>query len=413
MTVDFSEPEKAEEDLEKLLKKDLTTLEISDRIAFDNENPISQLYEAVNILKDKASWTKNVGITNKKAEFKRFKEDSENFEPEFQFKPFQYNEDTFVELIDILEGKTQSITKKTIQSYSFKDLEIYQLQRFFEEILQELKLFVKLAANIEDKDEWLNYCEKLWPLVDEETYEKSVEHLKSIDIEDKEEKNLDAYDLKEMWTQELERIGVDYNVEVRDVGGCFNIPEEETVVVANGDEEKRFYSQKEAEMLTMHELFHVVRGYNGRKAVGETGFPPILGVHTPFYDMTEEGGALYREKQTGTNYTGQDYDYNLRLAAAYLVSQDLEFKKVVEKLTEFGAPEKRSFMLAARNREILRHHIYLQGYQEWKNTEDLDKLLIGKLNPYWADIFWKEVENGVLKKPEVTASQLFNFRFEN
>jgi len=42
--------------------------------------------------------------------------------------------------------------------------------------------------------------------------------------------------------KELERIGIDYNVEIRDVPGCFNIPEEQTVVIARGKKKERFFS---------------------------------------------------------------------------------------------------------------------------------------------------------------------------
>lgn len=413
MSFNLANPEEAENNIKKLLKSELTTAELSDKLVFDNDKPVEQLYNAVNILKDKASWTKNIGITNKKSEFERYQENPESFKPDFKFKTFPYNEKTFIELIDLLEGKTQAINQKTVKSYGFKSLEAYELQRFFEEIFEELKLFVKLASDIENKNKWKKHCERLWPMIDKKTYNKSVEKLKDMDRPSPLEKTLDAQELKNMWERELERLDLDYNIEIRDVSGCFNIPEKETVVIARGDEEERLYSETEARMLTMHELFHVLRGYNGRKAGEKIGFPPILGVHTPFYDTIEEGGALYREYETNTIYPEKEFDYHLRLVAAYLTAQDLEFREIVDRLVELGGTEERSFYLTARNREILRHHIYLQGYYVWDEADDINKLLLGKLNSRWAKTFWKEVENGVLEKPSVSADELFNFNFEN
>jgi len=217
-----------------------------------------------------------------------------------------------------------------------------------------------------------------------------------------------------MWEKELERIGIDYNVEIRDVPGCFNIPEEQTVVIARGKEKERFYSRRQqAEMLTMHELFHVVRGYNGRKVCEKADLPPIFGVHTPFYDETEEGGALYREKATFTDQSSQWKDYHLRFMAAYYLSEEVSFEESGEKLIELGAEPERAFDLLARNREALRHHIYLNGYHKWKNLDETWPLLIGKIDHQLAKILKKEVEaNGMIDKPPVTGDDLFNFSFD-
>lgn len=282
----------------------------------------------------------------------------------------------------------------------FKTLSPGEMKNFFRELFRELKLYTELANNIEDRESWKKTSDEIWPMVSEEKYQASIEKIE--ELENKElDKDLDEEDVKKMFEEEIERLGFEYSVEIRDVGGCFNVPEEKTVVVA-GD---RKYSQREAEMLTKHEIFHVVRGINGRNASKE-GFPPVLGIHTPFYDSTEEGGALYRERATDTNYESKDFDYHLRLIAAYKISQGEAFHDVVEDLIELGGSLERSFYLVARNREALRHHIYLDGMDVWGS--DQDKLLIGKVNPDWSQKLWKEIEDeGVFRKPEIDSEVLF------
>lgn len=417
MEIQFSNPEKADNKLEEVLKQEEKTYELYEAVEFRRERIVEDLFNAVKILKDKASWTKNVEITNKQEEKERFLEarrNGENFQPDFKFAEFPYNEETFVELIDILEGETQKITQSTLDRYGAEEITVLELREFFEEIFEELKLYVELAAEIEDREKWKRKCEDLWPMVNKEAVEESKQRVQELEPEE-EEKNINAEELKEMWEEELDRLGVEYNVEIREVGGCFNIPEEETVVVAKGKGEERLYSESEAKILTMHELFHVVRAYNGRKACVKSDFPPILGVHTPFYDQTEEGGAIYREHETEVITESQEFDYHLRLLAAYWTYQDIQFEEIVESLIDLGGTPERSFYLAARNREVLRHHIYYTGYREdWKDNEDIEPLLIGKLNSQWAEIWKKEAEaEGMIGKPEVGAEELFDYRFND
>lgn len=416
MAISFSDRKKAEERLEEILKKDLEQLgtPIPELVKVEQENLLDQLFNAVEILTDKASWVKNIRIINKPEQRERFleaRENDEDFEPEFEFREFPYNERTFVTLLDVLIGGCEKIDRETLKKYGAKEIEVEEFREIWEETFEELKLYVKLAANIENRQKWLELSEKIWPMAPEEVVGDVKEKLE-LGFETREkEKDLRAEDLKQMWIEELGRLGIDYTVEVREVEGCHNIPEEETVVVAKGVDEERLYSREEAEMLTVHELFHVVRGYNGRKACEESGLPPILGVHTPFYDQTEEGGALYREKKTGAAYPGQWKDYHLRFMAAYYLSEGLGFRDAAEKLIELGAEPGRAFYLLARNREALRHHIYLNGYYSWENREEIRPLLIGKLNHELADILKKEVEaGGMIGEPEVDVEKLLESR---
>lgn len=388
-------------------------------ISFKQEELVEQLSQAAKILIDKASWIKNIKIENKVSERERFKEKRENneeFKPDFEYRKFQYNEEKLTNTLDQCIEASKEISQEHMEKFGAKEITAEELQEFFREIFEELKLYTKLSANVEDEKDWKKYSEKIWPLAEKETIENSREKLE--DLEERElEKNVSPEELAEMFEEELDRLGVDYNVEIRDVAGCYNIPEDKTVVVARGSEEKRMYSRPEAQMLTMHELFHAMRAYNGFEAGRKSGFPDILGIHTPFYDQTEEGGAIFREHATKTTFEDKEFDYHLRLIAAVKMaeSNDFEndFQDIVEELIELGGSIDRSFYLVARNREALRHHIYQTGYfEEWKNREEKWPLLIGKVNTEWSEKLKKEIEaDGMLEKPQITAEDLFDFSY--
>lgn len=388
-------------------------------LSFEQTKLIEELSDAAKILLDKASWIKNIEIENKASERERFKEkreEDEKFRPEFEYRKFSHNEEKILRVLDQCIKASERISQKHLEKYGAEKITAEDIREFFSEIFNQLKLFVKLAANIEDEDAWRKYSKNIWPLPEEETVENSREKLENLET-GKIEKNVSPEDLAEMFEEELERLDVEYDVEVRDTGGCYNIPEERTVVVARGDEEKRMYSRPEAEMLTMHELFHAMRALNGFEAGRESGFPEILGLHTPFYDQTEEGGALFREMKTGTRYGNKSFDYHLRLIAAIEIAESddylEDFEDIVEKLIGLGGTVDRSFYLVARNREALRHHIYQSGfYEEWKNREEKWPLLIGKVNSEWAEKFREEVEaDGMLKRPIVSEEDLFDFSY--
>lgn len=388
-------------------------------LSFNQEKLIEELSEAGKILVDKASWIKNIKIENKISERKRFKKKrgkEEKFRPEFEYKNFPHNEEKLLTVLDKCIEASEEISEKHLEKFGAEKISAEDIQRFFSELFEEMKLYVKLGANIEDEKEWRKYSEKIWPLPEKETVENSREKIKGLETEEL-EKNISPEELANMFEEELGRLGVDYDVEIRDSGGCYNIPEERTVVVARGDEEKRMYSRPEAEMLTMHELFHAMRALNGFEAGRESSFPEILGLHTPFYDQTEEGGALFREKATDTRYGNKSFDYHLRLIAAVKIAESdsyrEDFGEIVEKLIDLGGTVDRSFYLVARNREALRHHIYQSGfYEEWKDREEKWPLLIGKVNSKWAKKFRDEVEaDGMLEKPVVSDEDLFDFSY--
>ena len=375
-------------------------------LEFSNKNIFEELYEMIQILTGEANWNKNISIKNReeqKQAFQEAREKNEKWGPDFQFENTRKDFQALKKNIDQCIKASKKISKKNMDDAGFEILEPGDLQEFFKESFRELKLYVELADNIEDREAWKEVSEKIWPMISKEEYQDSLEAIKGLENKEK-EKVLDAEDLKEMFENEIERLGFDYSVEVREVSGCFNAPEERTVVVAKGTESERLYSKEEAEMLTKHEIFHVVRGINGRNISDK--FPEVLGVHSPFYDQTEEGGALYRERKTNTNFEAKDFDYHLRLIAAYKLSKGESFHEVVEDLMDLGGSLDRSFYLVARNREALRHHIYLSGIGDWKEN-DTEKLLIGKLNPEWAEKFWEEIENGGFNRPEIGAEAVF------
>lgn len=388
-------------------------------LSFNQKQLIEELSQAGKILIDKASWIKNIKIENKVAERERFKEKrkkGESFRPEFKYREFPHDEEKLLNILSQCVKASHEISDEHLEKFGAERISAEDMQGFFSEIFQELKLYVKLGANIESEEAWRKYSRKIWPLPREETVENSREKLEGLEPQSM-EKNVSPEELAEMFEDELDRLGVEYDVEIRDTGGCYNIPEERTVVVARGDEEERYYSRPEAEMLTMHELFHAMRALNGFEAGRESGFPEILGLHTPFYDQTEEGGALFREKATGTGFEDKEFDYHLRLVAAVEIAESDDYREVfssiVEKLIDLGGSVDRSFYLVARNREALRHHIYQAGfYGEWKDRDEKWPLLVGKVNSKWAEKFREEVEaGGMLERPLVSEEDLFDFSY--
>jgi hypothetical protein len=388
-------------------------------LSFDQDELVEELSEAGKILLDKASWIKNIKIENKVAERERFKEkrkEGEDFRPDFEYREFPHDEEKLLNILDQCVKASQEISEQHLEKFGAEVISAEDMSEFFSEIFEELKHFVKLGANIEDEKAWRRYSEKIWPLPEEKTVENSREKVEGLESQEM-EKNVSPEELADMFEDELDRLGVEYDVEIRDTGGCYNIPEERTVVVARGDEEKRYYSRPEAEMLTMHELFHAMRALNGFEAGRNSGFLEILGFHTPFYDQTEEGGAIFREHATGTSFEDKEFDYHLRLIAAVEIAESddyrEEFSEIVEKLIDLGGSVDRSFYLVARNREALRHHIYQTGYyEEWKDRDEKWPLLVGKVNSEWAEKLREEVEaDGMFERPLVGEEELFDFSY--
>jgi hypothetical protein len=396
-------------------------IEQEERIEPDlnNQNIVENLTELVEALLEKTQWYKTIKIDNKQKESERFQDrwrDNEKYTPRFKFKEYPYDPKQVIDLLNQCQEAATQINEKHLRKYDAEQLKPEILQELFIQIFGELKLFSRLAADIEDQDRWRELSEEIWPMVEKETARKSLKKLQKIDREVGLEKEISPGEVGEMFEEEIERLGMDYTVETRKISGCFNMPEESTVVVAEGDNGQRMYSEKEAEMLTIHELFHAVRSYNGFKAGKKSGFPKILGLHTPFYDRAEEGGALYREEKTQVKYPKKEFDYHLRLIAAYKISRSdnytQEFQTMAEELVELGATPKRAFQLLTRNREFLRHHIYQAGRNDWKQIENKQKMLIGKVNQKWADRFSKEI-GGMIQEPEIGPEKLFNFSFNN
>ncbi len=410
MEIDFSKPEEASEKLDRALESGETP-----ELVFSQEDILEELTNAVRILLDRANWVKHVGMENKHPEKQRFMDAWKNeteYAPEFRFQEPGHDPDALLKIIEDVKEACEGIVTDTLERYGAEEVTAKDLRSLFRETFDELALYVKIARDIDDREKWKQHCLDAWPM-DEDLIAESVKRLEQGFETEEEEKELRAEDLKQMWKEELERIDVEWKVEVRETRGCFNIPEERTVVVAKGDEEERNYSEEEARLLTMHELFHVVRAYNGIKVGEESGLPPFLGLHTPFYDMTEEGGAIYREFATGVITPSQEKDYHLRAVAAHCVYRGMEFSESVERMVELGATPERAFDLLARNREVLRHHIYIGGYlRDWKDRDETWPLLLGKVNTSYAEILKKEVEgDGMIKKPPVTGEDLFDYRF--
>jgi hypothetical protein len=387
---------------------------LESELLINKEEPLEDLTQIVKILLDKTQWYKTISIENKESEFQRFREASEEderFKPDFKFSDYPYEEEKILDLISQAKKEVEKVGEQHLVKYGAETIDVETMREYFLEIFEEIELFTKLAANIENEESWKNYSQNIWPIVEEKVAEESIQTVNTLNRKELVE-TVSPEELKEKFESELEMLGMDYTVELRNTSGCKNIPEENTLVVAKGEQGERKYSEEEADMLTKHEIFHAIRAYNGFRAGRKSGFPEILGLHSPFYDRAEEGGALYREKKTDTMYKNKEFDYHLRLIAAYKISKSdnfrEEFQEIAEELIELGSTRKRAFQLLARNREFLRHHIYLGGLKDWEKIDNKRKMLLGKVNKNWADIFIEEARNdGIIEKPLIESDKIF------
>lgn len=385
-------------------------IRLGETVEVSGERPAEDLYTAVLGLESSLGWSRNVSIENKQEQLEEYLGSwgsGEGFKPEFKFSGLKYDHSDCLKVLSSLNEEAKKIDKAEINDYGFEKLSTEDVRNIFRGTFQEIKLQADLAYNLKERDEWRSNCLKLWP-IDESSARESREILRKKESSEEESgRQLHAEDVAELFRDEISRLGMEYDVEVRSVAGCHNIPEEETVIVAKGVSDERVYSQEEAEMLTKHEIFHVIRSYNGKKA-SQGKFPPILGVHTPFYDRAEEGGAILREMETGVLTDSKLRDYHLRNLAAYHVSKGTAFMEAARDLVNLGASRSRAFGLLARNREVLRHHIYIGGFRDWENL-DRERMMTGKVNPDWAEKIWREVEaGGVFSRPEIPAEKVFS-----
>ncbi len=334
--------------------------------------------------------------------------DEENYIPDFEFTGLDFKKEKLLEILNQCRDQLQKIDEESMEKYGAQELNPEDMREFFRQIFREIELHIKLIDELDEEENWRKYSEEIWPEITEEKYTEALREIRELELED-EEKNIKPEELAEMFRDEFTRLGVEYEVELREVQGSFNLPGEKKLITSKGRNGERMYSKEEAEALTIHETFHAIRGLNGYRACEKSGFPPILGVFTPFYDQTEEGGAVYREKVTGKLSGYKKFDYLLRLIASYKISKSTnfreEFTEIAEELVELGADKERAFKILARNRQGLRHHIYWNGVEQWEKG-DREKLLIGKLNPEWAEKFSREI-GGMIGKPEIGPEKLF------
>ncbi|MFB6144933.1 MAG: tyrosine/phenylalanine carboxypeptidase domain-containing protein [Candidatus Nanohaloarchaea archaeon] len=407
MELDFSDND-IEEQLGNYLRSDERP-----ELELEKENIVEDLYSAMRALLIHINWIPNARIVNRKEEKKRFLEkrrNGERYEPDFEFKDPEWETSQALTLLTRLEKETERIDEETLEKFGAEYLTVSEFQKLLRDSFREFRLWVNMVNSIEDRETWRELCLKIWPMVSDETIERAKKRLENMDNVEEQEKNVAAEEVAERMEEEIERLDFDWDVEVKDVPGCHNVPEQQKVVVARGSDGERLYSKEEKEMVAIHEIFHAVRAYNGMKVGEKSGLPPFLGVHTPFYDMTEEGGALYREKILEVMYPAKEQDYNLRILAAKYMSENMEFTEIVEKLISLGSTPERAFILAARNREVLRHHIYMGGFIEtWENEDDVEYLLLGKVDPEYAKLLEREMREGsMLERPPVGPEKLFS-----
>lgn len=401
------ELDSAPEKLRKYLKdgKDIEPV-------IDEDNPLHSLSKAFKTCFEIGKWMENLEMANREQiKQKALKEGVKGFQPDYRFKDPFYNEQSFLELIDRLQGLVKGVDDSDLEPFGPKALTAGDIRELLDQNFEELRNDIKICSNAENREIWIENSLQKWPMVSESTFRNSRKKLETWDEKKNDSKQISFGQIEKMWRKDLNNLGMNYEVERRRVKVCHNLPEKKKLVIAEGLEGERKYTLKEAERLTSHEIFHAVRAFNGFEAGSKSGFPEILGLHTPYYSKTEEGGAVYRERRQGTIYPEKEFDYHLMLVSSYLTSEGYTFEEVVNELQSLGGTQERSIHLAARSREALRLHIYQGGYYEdWKglSDEEADKLMIGKVNMKWGHNLYREAENnGMLDRPKISAEEVF------
>ena len=379
----------------------------------NEENALESATDAFKTCFEIGKWMDNLEMSNReKIKKKALKEGVKGYQPDYRFKDPFYHEETFLDLINKIQKSLRDLEEQDLEVYRPKSLDIENIKRLFIENFEELKNDIRICSNGENQEIWLENSLEKWPMVSKATFRNSIKTLEDWEEEKNQSDSISFEQIGKMWRKDLEKLGMKYEVERRKVKVCHNLPEQKKLVIAEGENGERQYTEKEAARLTSHEIFHAVRAYNGFETGSKSGFPEIIGLHTPYYSKTEEGGAVYREHRQGTIYPEKEFDYHLMLVASYLTSKGEMFEEIVKELQSLGATKERSIHLAARSREALRLHIYQGGYyEEWKglSDQDADKLMIGKVNAEWGQKLYREAENnGMLEKPKIDAETVLN-----
>lgn len=378
----------------------------------DQEKALVSVTEAFKTCFEIGKWMENLEMSNReKIKKKALKAGVKGYQPDYRFKDPFYHEETFLDLINKIQESIRDLEEQDLEVYRPESLDIEDIKRLFIENFEELKNDIRICSNGGKREIWLENSLEKWPMVSKATFRNSKKTLTDWEKEKTKSDGISFEQIEKIWRKDLEKLGMEYGVERRKVKVCHNLPEQKKLVIAEGKNGGRQYTEKEAARLTSHEIFHAVRAYNGFETGSKSSFPEIIGLHTPYYSKTEEGGAVYREHRQGTIYPEKEFDYHLMLVASYLTSKGELFEEVVKELQSLGATKERSIHLAARSREALRLHIYQGGYyEEWKDLsdQDADKLMIGKVNEEWGQKLYREAENdGMLEKPKISAEKVF------
>ena len=336
-------------------------------------------------------------IENQGRQKNKFLKQGDKFTPEPEFREFEHDINTFISLIE----ETKHIAKNCrIEAKAPTEA----IRNMVVRSLEELKWHARLMDRLGNPEEWKTISQRIWGKPSKSEYKRCKEQAKSLDTE-QETKTVSPRELKKMFDQELEELGIDYDTAIEQVRGSHNLPGERRLVVSSGANGERMYSQEEAEALTKHETFHVARAHNGYKISSELGTPPFFGVFTEGYDVAEEGGAVYREIATNTLSDTREHDYRAKVVAAYLAHESSsfshEFTEIADKLEEIGLTRERAFEILFRNRQAIRHHTYWCGRKIWQSGYN-QRLLIGKVNKQTAESF-----AGSRLAPDVGANRLF------
>lgn len=364
------------------------------------DRPVEALYNGSKALNKYSHWS-NIGISNRKECWIDYQNNDE-FELEFEIPDYNFSNLRY--MLKHLKMVANTLTEREIREYSLEEIGSRELGKIFANIIEEQLLRVELMESVEDRGEWLELCNKIWTPPEKDLVEKAEKNVDELSSE-KDGEIVPVEKVKELCVEEIENLGFDWDVEIQEVVGSHNVPEKQKLIISSGRNGERVYTRDEARIIAVHEVFHAARAFNGYRTVEGTGLPPVTGFSTGFYDETEEGGAVLREQEADVGKEWKQKDYYLRIIAVRSLIDGKTVLETGKELEKYGATERRGFELAVRNRQILRHQIYLSGQKDWENTGE--ELMTGKVNPDIAEIIWREVEDGNFNEPQVSHEQIF------
>ncbi|HIQ50156.1 MAG TPA: DUF1704 domain-containing protein [Nanoarchaeota archaeon] len=284
--------------------------------------------------------------------------------PEFNYPGLDFNPDKKIEelsLIVVPEGELAEVYEKK------KDEIIYKL-----EVLKnrgKRDKVVELSEKLYGKPKKATVDFAKYILEQEQRYYEDPKILGAEDLKKEMEKILEKYNLK------------DWKIELSEKPEVTVSPLKKRITIGKN----RKFSEKDIRRLIEHEIgVHALRAENGSLQPLEifvAGFPKYL--------KTEEGLALYREKDTKLLENKKLREYAARVIAVDMMYNGYEFRQIFEELKSYGFSDEEAWNITyrvLRGGGIGKDYIYLEGLREIEELlekENKDKklklLYVGKI----------------------------------